>query len=321
MSENVVEQLDNIGILPVLTLDKASRAVPLAKALKEAGIPAMEVMFRSEDSAECIRRITAEVPDFTCGAGTVLTPEQARTAVKCGAKFLVAPGLDPEVVRAAKELGVPMIPGCTNPTEFGQARALGCKVIKFFPSIQNGGVKAMELIGGPFPDVRFVPTGDLLAPDAFEFLQFWKVAAAGGDYMLKYDDIHNDRYEKIRQDAENTVLSYLNFHIAHVGVNASTSEEAGRQARAFGAIFKAPVQEFGKSFMAGALFEAMKSPYYYEKGHIAVGTRDCRRAYWYLRRRGVEFIEDTVSHDDKGRITCAYLKEPLAGFAIHLLQD
>lgn len=321
MTEDVLKQLDDIGILPVITIDKADRAVPLARALKDAGLPAMEVMCRAPDAVESIRRISSEVPGFICGAGTVLSPELAKAAVEGGAKFLVAPGLDPEVVKAAQELGVPMIPGCTNPTEFGQARALGCKVIKFFPSIQNGGVKTMELIGGPFPDVRFVPTGDLLADDAFEFLQFWKVAAAGGDYMLKYDDIYNDRYGKIRQDAENTVLAYLAFHIAHVGVNASDSGEAGRSAKAFAEIFKVPLNEGGKSFMAGGLFEAMKSPYYYEKGHIAVGTRDCRRAYHYLKRRGIEFIEDTVTMDDKGRMICAYLKKPIAGFAVHLLQD
>jgi len=321
MSENVLEKLDNIGILPVITIDKAERAVPLARALKEAGIPAMEVMFRSADSAESIKRITAEVPGFICGAGTVLTSDLARTAVKCGAQFLVAPGLDPEVVKAAAELGVPMIPGCTNPTDFGRARQLGCKVIKFFPAIQNGGVKTMELIGGPFPDIRFVPTGDLVCENAFEYLQFWKVACAGGDYMLKYDDIYNDRYDKIREDAENTVLSYLNFHIVHIGVNAKSCDEAEKETKEFADIFKAPLRDCGKSFMAGGLFEAMKAPFYYENGHIAVGTRDARRAYWYLKRRGYEFIEDTVSHDDKGRIICAYLKNPVAGFAIHLLQD
>lgn len=321
MNSDVLQKVDDIGLLPVITIDKAQRAVPLAKALKDGGLPVMEVMFRSADSAECIKRITKEIPDFICGAGTILTVEQAHAAVESRAKFLVAPGFDPEVVAEASKLGVPMIPGCTNPTDFGRARKMGCKVIKFFPSIQYGGVKTMELIGGPFPDIRFVPTGDLLCDDAFEFLSFYKVAAAGGDYMLKYDDIYNDRYEKIKDDTQKTVLTYLNFHIAHVGVNARSADEAGKFTRDFASIFNTQVHEGKNSFMAGALFEAMKTPYYYENGHIAVGTRDARRAYHYLKRRGYEFIEDTVTHDDKGRIICAYLKKPVAGFAVHLLQD
>lgn len=321
MTTQVLDEIAKIGMIPVISIDKEERAVPLAKALTKGGLPLMEVMFRTPAAAESIRRIAKEMPDFIIGAGTVLTVEQVEKAAECGAKFLVAPGFNPEVCKAAARVGLPMVPGCTSPTEIEAARVLGLHVLKFFPAVQNGGVPAMGLLAGPYPDVRFVPTGDLTRPLCKEYLAFHKVAAAGGDFMLSYDDIHSDNYEKIAQDVEDTILGYLNFHIAHVGLNAETKEQSCAMADKLGAVFKLKSSVNEKSVMSGRLFEVMHHPFYYEKGHIAVGTADATRAYYYLKRCGVEFIEDTVSRDANGRVIAAYLKQDFGGFALHLLQD
>ncbi len=321
MSTNVMEAISRIGMIPVISIDKAERAVPLAKALSKGGLPLMEVMFRTEAAAEAIKRIAAEMPDFIIGAGTVLTVEQVKKAAECGAKFLVAPGFNPEVCKAAKEIGLPIVPGCTSPTEVEAARCLDLHVLKFFPAVENGGVPAMRLLSGPYPDVRFVPTGDLTRPLCNEYLAFHKVAAAGGDFMLSYDDIHADNYEKISQDVEETILGYLHFHIAHMGMSANSKEESIAMSTRLASVLNLGVRECAESSFAGKLFEVMYEPFFHSAGHVAIGTADATRAYHYLKRRGVEFYEDTVSYDQNGKIIAAYMKENFGGFALHLLQD
>ncbi len=321
MTTQILDEIVKIGMIPVLSIDKAERALPLAQALKKGGLPLMEVMFRTDAAAESIRRISEKMPDFLVGAGTVLTVEQARQAVACGAKFLVSPGFNPEVCKAAIELNVPIVPGCTSPTEVEAARVLGLHVLKFFPAVENGGVSAMRLLSGPYPDVRFVPTGDLTRALCSEYLAFGKVAAAGGDFMLSYDDIHSDNYEKIAADVEDTVLGYLNFHIAHMGMNANDQDSALSMSKRLASALHLKVRAGNKSTFAGKLFEVMYEPFYHEKGHVAIGTSDATRAYYYLKRCGVEFYEDTVSRDTSGKIIAAYMKEDFSGFALHLLQD
>ncbi len=321
MTTQILDEIAKIGMIPVLSIDKEERALPLAQALKKGGLPLMEVMFRTDAAAGSIRRISEQMPDFLVGAGTVLTVEQARQAVACGAKFLVSPGFNPEVCKAAIELNVPIVPGCTSPTEVEAARVLGLHVLKFFPAVENGGVSAMRLLSGPYPDVSFVPTGDLTRALCSEYLAFGKVAAAGGDFMLSYDDIHSDNYEKIASDVQDTILGYLNFHIAHMGMNANDKDSALSLSGRLASALHLNVCAGNKSAFAGKLFEVMYEPFYHEKGHVAIGTFDATRAYYYLKRCGMEFYEDTVSRDAAGRIIAAYMKEDFAGFALHLLQD
>ena len=321
MTNQILNEIANIGMIPVLSIDKVQRAIPLAEALQKGGLPIMEVMFRTDAAAESIKLIAEQMPNFIIGAGTVLTIEQAEKAVKCGAKFLVSPGFNPEVCKAAIEFGVPIVPGCISPTEIEAARALGLHVLKFFPAVENGGISAMRLLSGPYPDVRFVPTGDLTRALCKEYLAFSKVAAAGGDFMLSYADIYSDNYEKITSDVEETFLEYLNFHISHMGINANSKLESVSLANKLGSFLKIPTHEYEKSAFAGSLFEIMYQPFYHEKGHVAIGTSDATRAYYYLKRCGVEFYENTVSYDANGNVIAAYLKENFGGFALHLLQD
>lgn len=317
----VLKEIAEIGMIPVLNIDKLERAIPLAKALKAGGLPLMEVMFRTPVAADCIKEISANMPDFIIGAGTILSEEQAQKAIDAGAKFLVSPGFNPKVVKFAVSKNIPIVPGCVSPTEVEAALDLGVKVLKFFPAVQCGGVPAMRLLSGPYPDVTFVPTGDLDKPLAYEYLGFNKVAAAGGDFMLKYEDIHSDNYEKITSDVAETISKYLNFHIAHVGMNASSNDEAGDLAsRLSKTLFKEVLPNPVSTFV-GSLVEVMHKPFYHERGHVAIGTRDATRAYHFLKRNGVEFIEDTITRTPNGQIICAYIKEDFNGFALHLLQD
>ena len=317
----VLERIADIGMLPVISIDKVERAVPLAQALSRGGLTLMEVMFRTDAAADSIAKIAAACPDFIIGAGTVLTTEQAKLAIASGARFLVSPSFNPQVVEFALNAGVPLVHGCVSPSEVDAACRMGLSVLKFFPAVENGGVKAMGLLNGPYPQVRFVPTGDLTLPLAIELLSYKKTAAAGGDFMLSYADIYVDDYAAIERSAAAALQTYFNFHVAHVGFNQSSKAAADNTAQRLSAVLGLSAQAFDKSTFAGTLFEVMHAPFHHAKGHVAIGTRDATRAYHFLKRRGVKFFEDTVTRDADGRVIAAYLQDDFDGFALHLLQD
>ncbi len=318
---DVLTEISHIGMIPVLNIDKRERALPLAAALSKGGLPLMEVMLRTDEAFASIEQIASQMPGFIIGAGTVLTVKQAEDAVAAGAQFLVAPGFNPEVVRYAVEHQIPVVPGTVTPTEVEAARALGVHTLKFFPAVQQGGVPAMKLLSGPYPEVRWVPTGDLTRPLAYEYLSFGKVAAAGGDFMLSYDDIHQDRYDKISADVEETILNYLDFKLHHFGFNGSGKEQSDCLAATLAKVFHLKVEEHQHSTFAGSLFEICHAALPDTQGHLGIGSRDALRAYYYLKRCGVEFDEQSLKFKDNGQLYKAYLKEHLGGLAFHLFQS
>ena len=191
------EKVCNTGIVPVVVLNDAGDAVPLAKALLKGGINFMEITFRTECAAESIAVIAREVPEMIVGAGTVISVEQAALAVKNGAKFIVSPGLDDGVIIWAKGNNIPVIPGCVTPTEIMKAISLGLNVVKFFPADVFGGIKAIKALSAPFGQVKFLPTGGVSEANLQEFIECGSVAAIGGSWVCKKDDIATHNWDKI----------------------------------------------------------------------------------------------------------------------------
>ena len=177
----VLEKIGAIGIVPVIKIDDVEKAVPLAKALCEGGLPVAEVTFRTEEAEEAIKRITAEVPEMLVGAGTVLTTEQVDRAVNAGAQFIVSPGLNPRVVKYCVEKGVPITPGTANASDIEQAIELGLDVVKFFPAGSLGGVSTIKALAAPYTKMKFMPTGGVNAKNLNDYLSFrsWPAAAPG----------------------------------------------------------------------------------------------------------------------------------------------
>ena len=199
------EKVFETGIVPVVVLNNAEDAVPLADALLKGGIDFMEITFRTECAAECISVISREVPDMNVGAGTVLNVEQAKLAVESGAKFIVSPGLDETTVKWALENNIPVIPGCVTPTEIMKAIGLGLNVVKFFPADVYGGIKAIKALSAPFGQVKFLPTGGVSEANLSEFASNKSVIAVGGSWVCKKDDILNHDWEKITMLSGNAV--------------------------------------------------------------------------------------------------------------------
>lgn len=178
-------------VIPVVVIKDVKDTVPTLKALKDGGINCAEITFRTACAAEAIAIGVKEFPDMNIGAGTVINLEQAQKAVDSGAKFLVSPGLSEEVAKFASEKNIPYFPGCVTPTEIMQALKLGISVVKFFPANVYGGLKAIKALSGPFPQVKFIPTGGVDLDNLSEFLSFDKIYAVGGSFMMKGDVAEN----------------------------------------------------------------------------------------------------------------------------------
>ncbi len=186
----VTDVLDLIAasrIVPVVVLEDAAGAEPLAAALRDGGLRSIEVTFRTDAAAASIAAMTKYDPDLCVGAGTVLSAEQADRAVEAGARFVVTPGFGPAVVKRCRELGVPVFPGVATPTEIQMALDAGLNTVKFFPAEQLGGVAMVKALSAPFRSVRFIPTGGVSAANVASYLALTSVVAVGGTWMVAPD--------------------------------------------------------------------------------------------------------------------------------------
>ncbi len=199
------EQIQSFGVVPVVVLHDAEDAMPLAKALVEGGLPCAEVTFRTEAAEESIRRMSEGYPEMLVGAGTVLTTEQVDRAVGAGAKFIVSPGFDPEIVDYCLKKEIPIFPGCITPSEVAQAVKRGLKVVKFFPAEQFGGVGTIKALAAPYTTMKFMPTGGVNAKNLKDYLSCDKIIACGGSWMVKGDLIKSGRFDQIKKLTEEAV--------------------------------------------------------------------------------------------------------------------
>lgn len=195
----VLAKIQEIGIVPVVVLNDAKDAAPLAKALCEGGLPCAEVTFRTDAAEESIRIMSEQFPDMLVGAGTVLTTEQVDRAVAAGAKFIVSPGLNPRIVKYCVEKGILITPGCCNPSDVEQALENGLKVVKFFPAEPAGGLKMIKAMAAPYIGVKFMPTGGINQNNVRDYLAYDRIIACGGSWMVKGDLIDAGDFEKIKE--------------------------------------------------------------------------------------------------------------------------
>lgn len=193
------EQFYDYAVVPVVVLDDTEDAAPLAEALVKGGIPCAEVTFRTEVAEESIRIMSEKYPEMLVGAGTVLTTEQVDRAVAAGAKFIVSPGFDPEIVDYCMEKNIPVFPGCVSPSEVAQAVKRGLKVVKFFPAEQAGGLAMLKAMAAPYTMLKFMPTGGINTKNLKEYLGFSKILCCGGSWMVKGDMIKNKEFDKITE--------------------------------------------------------------------------------------------------------------------------
>ena len=195
----IFQRIETLGVIPVVALEDAGDAIPLAQALIAGGLPCAEITFRTTAAAEAIQAIASKYPDLLIGAGTVLTVEQAEQAIQAGAKFIVSPGLDEEVVAFCQSQHIVVIPGVVTPTELQKALKLGLSVLKFFPAEASGGIPYLKALSGPFKQVRFIPTGGISVENLPDYLELPQVLACGGSWLVKKTMIAAGQFDQIEQ--------------------------------------------------------------------------------------------------------------------------
>jgi len=316
----ILENIGLTGIVPVIAIEHAEDADPLAQALSEGGLPCAEVTFRTKAGQEAIARIARSHPTMLLGAGTVLTVAQVQAAVDAGAKFIVSPGLNRKVVEYCLANDIPITPGVLTPSEIEVALEYGLEVVKFFPAEAGGGLAYLKAISAPYKSLRFIPTGGIDESNLLSYLKFPKVHACGGSWMVKPEMITNHQFEDIKKITSAAVAGMLGFSLKHVGINGSSTEESLALGVKLGNLLHMKVEERPGAMFVGGQFEITKAKYLGDHGHLAIGTNFIHRAIAHLSRCGVQILPETKAEKD-GKLATVYLDMQVAGFAVHLLQN
>lgn len=316
----VLENIKKMGIVPVVKLDRVEDASPLANALCEGGLPCAEVTFRTDAAEEAIRIMRTEHPEMLIGAGTVLTTEQVDKAMAAGATFIVSPGLNPKIVKYCIEKGYPITPGCSNPSDVEVAIELGLDVVKFFPAEAAGGLAMIKSMAAPYVNMRFMPTGGINTKNLTNYLDFNKIIACGGSWMVSDDLVKAGDFDKIRDMTREAVNLMLGFELRHIGINTENENEADTVATSFEKLFGFAKNVGNSSIFAGKGIEVMKTPGLGANGHIAIQTNYIERAIYHLEMQGFTFNQDSVKYDKKGNMAAIYFNHEIGGFAVHLVQ-
>lgn len=204
--DSIFEKISQVGVVPVIKLNNPEKdAAGLAQALCEGGVPVAEVTFRAAGAAKAIKLMSEARPDMLVGAGTVMCEAQVDEAIEAGAKFIVSPGLDVELVKYCQKKGIAIFPGCTTPTDYHAAYRLGLKVLKFFPAEQSGGLSKIKAMAAPFPMFKVMPTGGISLKNLGEYLSCPIICACGGSYMVTADLIDNQKWDEITELCKQSV--------------------------------------------------------------------------------------------------------------------
>lgn len=314
----ILKEISKIGIVPVVKIDNAKDAVPLADALIKGGLPCAEVTFRTAAAEEAISLMTKEFPEMLVGAGTVLTTDQVDKAVNAGAKFIVTPGFNETVVKYCVDKNIPITPGCPSTSDIEAALALGLDVVKFFPAENLGGISMIKALAAPYVGVKFMPTGGINAKNINSYLDCDKILACGGSWMVKDTLINEGKFDEIEALTKEAVANMLGFKLAHLAINCEDEQKAKAVADMFTLCFNFSQREIPVSYFCTDEIEVMKYNGRGTMGHIAVKTNYMDKAVAYLERKGIALDYESAQYDAKGNMTFIYLKEEFGGFAVHL---
>jgi len=315
----VLERIGELGITPVVKIEKPEDALSLGRALLVGDLPIAEITFRTSAAEESIKILTKELPELLVGAGTVLTVEQAKKAVSAGAKFIVSPGFNPRVVDYCIENSIPVTPGINNPTQIEMALERGIEIVKFFPAEASGGLSLLKSMSAPYTNIKFIPTGGINQNNLCSYLSNDKVLACGGSWMVKLDLISSGNFDEITRLTREAISTILGFEFAHLGINEESRDKALNSANLLSHLFNFPSKEGTNSIFAGSTFEIMKNKYLGKHGHIAIATNDIHRAIAYLKKKDILVLPETAKEKD-GKLKAIYIAQEISGFAIHLIQ-
>lgn len=318
--QQLLDRIASIGIIPVIKINEAEDALPLAKALIDGGLDCAEITFRSEHALSSIRAITQAYPTMLVGAGTVLTIEQAKQAIEAGAQFIVTPGFNPDLVEWCMDLNICILPGVSSATEVEMALRAGITHVKFFPAQSNGGAAKIKDLSAPYSSIKFMPTGGVTLSNLHDYLSLPCVDAVGGSFMLNAEAIERKDWDEIKRSTQIAVKELLSYRLIHLGINTKDAEDAHKTANLLCHLFHFEYYPKPKSDFASVSFEIMHGKGPGEHGHIGIYTPYPEKAMYQLKKLGIHFKEETISRNKKtNRINFVYLDLELNGFGIHLI--
>ena len=241
-------------------------------------------------------------------------------AVAAGVDYVVTPGFSDEIVNHCILRGIHVIPGCITASEVDKAVRSGLKYLKYFPAESLGGLKAIDLLCGPYRGIKFLPTGGMSFDNIGSYLGSKNILACGGSFMANNALIEAENWEAVTANARRAMDLSLGFHLAHVGINNGNPEEAEKVCRRMALVFRMPYKPGNSSNFCGTAVECMKKSFYGAKGHIGFWTNSCERAKAYFESLGIGILEDTCKWDDSGIMKSFYLDEEIGGFAVHVVR-
>lgn len=319
MHDTLFSQFSRIGIVPVVKIDDAAKAVGLARAMMDGGIPIAEITFRTAAAAEAIALVSKAVPDMLVGAGTVINVEFAKQAVAAGAKFIVSPGFNPSVVDWCLENNIPILPGVCTPSDIEAGLSRGLSTLKFFPAEASGGIEMLKNFAGPFPNLTFVPTGGISLANIKEYAKQPNILAVGGSWMVKPDLIEAEDWPAITKLCSDAVSVIQGLEFAHVGINNENKENAEKTIallQTLGMVRK----DGNSSTFLDTTIEVLPIIFHGQNGHLGFRCINVERTIAYLATKGLTVNEKTIAKDPKGRIKSCYFNEDASGFAVHLVR-
>ena len=322
MTENILKKIKQIGLIPVVVIEDAGKAIDVAEALLMGGLGIMEITMRTNKGLESIRRVKKAYPKMLVGAGTVLSIEKAEESVNAGAEFIVSPGFNDSLVEWCLKKKVAVTPGCVTPTEIGHALQYGLTVLKFFPANIYGGIHALKALWGPFNMVSFIPTGGINAANLADYADKPFVHAVGGGWLCEKEDINKNRYEKIIGNVQEAIGIMNGFELAHQGLSAENENEeesfniVQQLEKALGFEFRSGTS----SNPAGNSVDVTKSSGTEKRSHITVRTNNIERACFYLENRGFKVDQETTSKDISGHSATVCLWDQTGSLGVHLFQ-
>jgi len=316
---DVLKRIGDIGLVPVVVIDDAELAVPAAKALIDGGLEIMEITMRTDQGISAIGKVSKAFPDMLVGAGTVLSIEKAKESVDAGAKFIVSPGLNPELIEWCQDKNVAITPGAVTPTEIQQALKFNLTILKFFPGNIFGGIEGCKALYGPYRMVKFIPTGGVNKENLADFASKSYIHAVGGSWLCKAADINNKNFNRITRTVKESIDILLGFELAHIGINTDSEQESLDIVGFFSGAFGFNLKKGNSSNFSGTGIEVNKFKGLGAMGHIAIKTNSIARAVYYLGEKGYKVDLDTRKGTEQKTIT-VYLENEIGGYAVHLLQ-
>jgi 2-dehydro-3-deoxyphosphogluconate aldolase/(4S)-4-hydroxy-2-oxoglutarate aldolase len=316
----IKEKIKKIGVVPVVKINDASKAVLLANALKRGGIPCVEVTFRTSEATNAIKNIASSDVNMIVGAGTVTTIRQVDLALESGAKFIVSPGFNEKIVKYCIEKNAPIIPGVFTSSEIEKAIEYDLDMVKFFPAEQGGGVNMIKALNGPYGNLMFIPTGGITESNICDYLALDCVSACGGSFMANPSLIDSNAFDEIEQICNNTIKKILGFTIKHIRINSTDitkSKTADFLINIFGFDDK---HRSSLKFLTEQIQNTKKaSPT--KNGFLTIGTHNVDRAVYHLEQNELKFNHATALKDAKGNMLEIYLSDEITGFAIRFVKN